>query len=181
MCGVLEDGCFCSVHLRIIFMVRLQISVLINGDFGLGADRTKLDNQSEEIVNQPGFLDKLAKVLSNAKKHQYEDSTFGKLMKRIDRDHRASNSAQIAARQTWVPSESSWSGGLRVSCSALSSCQCQLSKAAGVRSSRLWERCHLPLMQPTGAIFRGIDGIACKQGLMTLPVDMPWLTVKLLS
>ncbi|KAK9864632.1 hypothetical protein WJX84_008368 [Apatococcus fuscideae] len=77
-----------------------QISVLINGDFGLGADRTKLDNQSEEIVNQPGFLDKLAKVLSNAKKHQYEDSTFGKLMKRIDRDHRASNSAQIAARQT---------------------------------------------------------------------------------
>ena len=77
----------------------VQISVLINGDFELSADRTKLSNRSEALVRDEIFLANLAKALDKAKTLELNQiSTFGKLMERVDKDRRASHSGAIAAR-----------------------------------------------------------------------------------
>ena len=77
----------------------LQISVLINGDFELGADRTSLSNQAEGLLKDPAFLDKVAAALKSARRAYLDQpSVFGKLMDRIDKDRRASNSGAMAAR-----------------------------------------------------------------------------------
>ena len=78
----------------------MQISVLINGDFALSADRTKLSNRSEAPVRHESFLKSLAEALENAKSLELNQlSTFGKLMERVDKDRRASHSGAIAARE----------------------------------------------------------------------------------
>ncbi|KAK9833004.1 hypothetical protein WJX74_004038 [Apatococcus lobatus] len=77
-----------------------QISVLMNGDFELGADRTKLSNKSEALLRDTDFLGKLAKALDVAKTGELNSpSIFGQLLARIDKDRRASHPGAMAARE----------------------------------------------------------------------------------
>lgn len=73
---------------------------MINGDFELSADRTKLSNQAEALVRETAFRDKLTEALDTARLSCLDRaSVFGKLMARVDKDHRTSNTTAMDARE----------------------------------------------------------------------------------
>ena len=76
-----------------------QVSVLLNGDIGLHIDRTRLTNESERLLKQPEFLEKLAETMKAAQKIKLNQlSTFGKLMARIDKDSQSNTPERLAIK-----------------------------------------------------------------------------------